>query len=260
MIRNKVKCEVCNKLVSSSNYTRHYQTHFKKIIDTEYHVDHEGLNCKFCNKECKNLKSLTQHELRCSKNPNRKAYIVEGFNNKGNKPWNTGLTKDTDERMLLNSIHVSDTMKNKVESGWIPYFASDEFWTADRRKQRSEEKKQLYKEHPEKHPNRLLAGNKNYRTYPESIAYNWLVSHNILFEEQYLTKFNDNQRYVDFYLPDYKLYIEIDGEYWHKDTKDRDKEKDLYAKDVQGINTLRISAKDKIEDILENYFKSRDVA
>ena len=28
--------------------------------------------CTYCNKKCKNLNSLRQHELRCKKNPNRK--------------------------------------------------------------------------------------------------------------------------------------------------------------------------------------------
>lgn len=31
------------------------------------------MNCKYCNKECKNLNSLRQHEVRCAKNPHRKA-------------------------------------------------------------------------------------------------------------------------------------------------------------------------------------------
>jgi hypothetical protein len=29
------------------------------------------MNCNYCGKECKNLNSLKQHEIRCSKNPNR---------------------------------------------------------------------------------------------------------------------------------------------------------------------------------------------
>ena len=37
------------------------------------HVDHDGLNCKYCNKLCKNKNSLAQHECRCPKNPNRVA-------------------------------------------------------------------------------------------------------------------------------------------------------------------------------------------
>lgn len=32
------------------------------------------LFCRYCNKQCKNLNSLKQHELRCKFNPNHLAY------------------------------------------------------------------------------------------------------------------------------------------------------------------------------------------
>lgn len=46
-------------------------------------------NCKYCNRECKNLNSLKQHEIRCKENPDR----IICFGNKGNMPkhiksWN----------------------------------------------------------------------------------------------------------------------------------------------------------------------------
>ena len=40
------------------------------------------MNCQYCNKECKNKNSLTQHEIRCNKNPNK--IVCNG--NKGNVP------------------------------------------------------------------------------------------------------------------------------------------------------------------------------
>lgn len=50
------------------------------------------VNCQYCNKLCKNLNSLKQHECRCSKNPNRRNasnlsnYIKE--NRKGRNKYN----------------------------------------------------------------------------------------------------------------------------------------------------------------------------
>lgn len=47
------------------------------------------MNCKFCNKECKNNNSLRNHERLCKLNPNRqlttfeKYGSIEGFNKKG---------------------------------------------------------------------------------------------------------------------------------------------------------------------------------
>lgn len=38
--------------------------------------------CKYCSKECKNLNSLRQHEIRCKQNPNH----IKCYGNKGNIP------------------------------------------------------------------------------------------------------------------------------------------------------------------------------
>ena len=55
------------------------------------------LFCQYCNRECKNINSLKNHELRCKENPNRKITKTSGM--KGKTAWNKGLTKDTDERV-----------------------------------------------------------------------------------------------------------------------------------------------------------------
>ena len=249
MKRNTTICEVCGRAISNSNYLRHVNSHFKqKVDDGKYHVDHDGLECKFCGKECKSLISLTQHERLCPKNQGRN-YISY---TRGHEAWNKGLTKETDERVLRNSNSLSKTLQKKVAEGWLPGFASSEFWTDEQRHIQSERKKSLYREHPEKHPNRILASN-NYRTYPEQIVYDYLQDRGIEFIEKYETAFYDNKRFVDFYLPTYNLYIEVDGEFWHKECKDKDFEKDKYALEIQGINTLRVSAKEHIISVLDSY-------
>lgn len=53
-------------------------------------MDEESHICKFCNKVCKNNNSLAQHQIRCSKNPDRINTVREGFNNKGKSAWNKG--------------------------------------------------------------------------------------------------------------------------------------------------------------------------
>lgn len=59
--------------------------------------------CSFCGKECHNLNSLKQHEIRCQKNPNKinifKNHLGNKGNNKGKTSWNAGLSKETDERL-----------------------------------------------------------------------------------------------------------------------------------------------------------------
>ena len=101
----KIVCNICGQNVSASNYSKHirrHQNHPETFKET-YQLDHDDLYCKFCGKECKNKNSLTQHELRCSKNPNRKVFINPNFNNQGRVAWNKGLTKETDERVRKNA-------------------------------------------------------------------------------------------------------------------------------------------------------------
>ena len=97
-----VKCEICGREISKSNITKHLKTHEngnfnKKSLQT--HLDHDDLFCKYCGKECKNRNSLIQHEIRCKENPDKINVIVDGFNKKGHKAWNKGLTKETDARI-----------------------------------------------------------------------------------------------------------------------------------------------------------------
>ena len=98
---SKVLCDVCGRLISSSNIDKHLRAHFNDVTDNSYHVSHDDLNCIFCNKSYKNLKSLVQHEIRCKQNPNRikPCNNLGQYNRVGHVAWNRGLTKNTDERI-----------------------------------------------------------------------------------------------------------------------------------------------------------------
>ena len=245
-------CPICARQIANNSYNKHIAAHDKPSRYLRP-LDHDGLNCKYCGKLCKNRNSLAQHEIRCKANDNALKIVTSG-NKLSHPAWNKGLTKETDERVAKTAENVSKTLQQKVTDGWKPFFATEEFWTEEMRTKRSEEKIQLFKEHPELHPNRRLASNK-VMTYPEQIAANWLTKHNINYAYQYKTAFNDKSRYVDFYLEEFKLYIEIDGEYWHSQHEDKDKAKDLFALENQGIKTLRIKPKLGVENQLEQYFK-----
>lgn len=85
-------CPNCGREIVAPNFKKHYKacinpnskTHQKQ---EQQHVQHDGLDCIYCGKTCKNKKSLAQHEVRCLQNPNRKdvmkltSYIIE--NRKG---------------------------------------------------------------------------------------------------------------------------------------------------------------------------------
>lgn len=97
------------------------------------------MNCKFCNKECKNLNSLTQHELRCKCNPNRRA-----FNSLGNYSTTVkkGQTKQTNEVIAKQA----ETLKQRYANGSIEPASKGKSGTFLGRRH-SEESKRLIGEH-----------------------------------------------------------------------------------------------------------------
>lgn len=104
------------------------------------------MNCKFCNKECKNQNSLRNHERLCKLNPNRQKTCFEdvefqknvlhkdGGNNQFTKAVKLGLPKplvsdETRNKISQkvknnNSMHreecrqkLSETIRKKVDEG-----------------------------------------------------------------------------------------------------------------------------------------------
>ena len=189
--------------------------------------------CKFCQKKCKNENSLRNHQRLCHSNPERQESNFVLYYNR--IPWNKGLDK-TDSRVAKNAASISKTTKGRPNKT---------IWTDEMRKAKSEWRKQLHIDHPETHPNRRLAGNRNKWTYPEKIAANWLDKNNIVYEY--------NKR-VGRYYPDFiigNIIIEIDGERFHNPEKDKIRDQDLSQ---LGYIVHRIKARERIEEELRKYF------
>lgn len=170
----------------------------------------------------------------------RRAHLGEkGGKGKGFPAWNKGLTKETDQRVADNASKVSEAMTGK--SGWE--------WSDEQRRQQSERKKALYAKHPEKHPNRKLAGNRKKMTYPEKVAFDWLEQQEVEFDHQYRIQLADKVIYPDFRVGN--LLIEIDGSYWHDSEADNRRDEVLKG---MGFDVLRINAKDNISERLTEVF------
>ena len=156
--------------------------------------------------------------------------IPTNFGNKQN--WSLGLTKDTDYRVKNNSLA-------KVGVPQPPNVKK----TKEYRLAESLRKKQFYIDHPEKHLNRLLAGNRSKMTYPEQVAFDWLTRNNISFEHQKKI----HTYYVDFCVGN--KVIEIDGEHWHPLGNEKDKLRDATLS-TMNYTVFRIRSKERIEDRL----------
>lgn len=182
--------------------------------------------CTHCEKECKSLNSLRNHERLCPKNAER-TYVSH---TKGITPWNKGLVKATDDRVAKNAEAVSIAMKGKP---------CKTVWTEEMRKAKSDWRKQLHIDHPETHPNRRLAGNRNRMSYPEKVAFDFLTQHGIDFE---------HQKKIDKFFPDFvigSVIIEIDGANWHDQEKDRIRDTVLTE---HGYRVFRIDSTENIEE------------
>lgn len=91
-LQMKKVCEKCGLEISIQNFSRHsarctgdgLRWYIKQALP-------DSFVCTHCGKECKNLNSLRQHEVRCSNNPNRKSYnnlAVHAASRKGTTKFN----------------------------------------------------------------------------------------------------------------------------------------------------------------------------
>ena len=209
MIRTKVICELCGKEISKSNIQKHliaHELHPEKYTGKSHHVSHDGLNCAFCGRLCKNKNSLAQHETRCHSNPNR---IVCKGNFTGHTAWNKGLTKETDERVLRNSIATGTAQRGLPKRKH----------TEEEKRKISASMKLVRQENPFWH----CGNNKrvSYKGYwcdsSWELAYVvYCIDHNISITRNtehfpYIFEENERSYFPDFYLPELCIYVEIKG-------------------------------------------------
>ena len=216
----KVICELCGQEISKSNYSKHLRRHEKHpetFKEPKYKLNHDGLICQFCGKECKNRNSLCSHERLCKENPNKQImkhpHIIEGFNNKGRVPWNKGLTKDTDERVK----RASEILKQKYRSG--TWKINNPMSSMESRLKLSESMKAVYSKNPPKVSGRCKQGwyKGFYCRSSWELAYLlYALDNNIHIEScsksfTYLYEGKEHNYFPDFYLPDEDVYVEIKG-------------------------------------------------
>lgn len=210
------------------------------------------VKCQICGKEYSE-KGIGTHIWRkhgSGKNfdPNR------GYKNGTRKIWNKGLTRKTDSR--VNSA--CNTLANKIETGEvIPSFKG---------KQHSEKTK---KQISQTVSDNIRVGKQNgwtkFKSYPELFFEEVLRNHNLLENciQQYHMPNGKRNYFLDFFFPDKKLDLEIDGAQ-HKFRKESDIRRDSFLKEC-GLTIYRIKwnsvnskkgsllMKKKISDFLEFY-------
>jgi len=165
----------------------------------------------------------------------------------GKKAWNYGVKKTDHSGLASMAEKNSVIMKQKLKDGSVSSPFTKDWWDDSRRKRVSDEKKLLFKESPDKHPNRIVSNNRQRMSFPERIAFDWLTKNDV----QFLTQVRIDNFYADFVID--QLVIEIDGEHWHPEGNEKDKTRDEKLVSL-GYNVVRIRSKENIEERLRQIF------
>lgn len=211
----------CRDETSYTNY------HLKQACKVFYntHVNTPG-NCQFCNKFCKNLNSLRNHERLCRNNPNRAKitdYITQESRQKALKAKrnrgtisNGAIKARQDGREYIVS---QETREKLRESG-----LKQGPWSEEKRKRHSDIMKEVVKSNPDSYSINNVCGRVRRIEYKGYILLGkWelqvaqaLDAANIKWTNKiepftYKWKNSDRSYFPDFYLPDYDIYLEVKG-------------------------------------------------
>ena len=130
-VHKQAACSICGKLFDVANLRKHEASCGK--VDRQRHVSHEGLNCEFCGKLCKNKNSLAQHELRCKENPERKDFNnLAAFVAKESAEARTERYKNCREtlkaRIALGEVNYDNNIRTKYKFGTYQGYHCDSSW------------------------------------------------------------------------------------------------------------------------------------
>jgi len=238
-------------------------------------------NCEFCGKEFFTPQYYANRKT-CSKECRYKLLSIskKGTSNNGSFkknqiPWNKGLTKEIDERLQVISEKSKQQMEREYSDGTRDRYEITKNANKKCRELVKEGKMVFQLINPEtrskiskenckrlKSEGRLgfqnydiqlkarktCAGNSRGGSYIENKMLEILTDLNIKYIEQF--KINhpklNNFYFVDFLIPNNRIIIECDGEYFHQDIN-----KDRYRQSIieyYGYNFLRFSGKEIIND------------
>ena len=202
------------------------------------------MNCQYCGKDCKNLNSLRQHEIRCKQNPNKMdlSYLDSNRPGKGHQGSNQFIKA---KKLGLPVPQVSDETKMKIGSAW-----RGKTHTEEQKQKISESMKIAIRKYPESYSASNVNGRvKHYNYNGFKIDGQWELEVAKFLDDNHIRwikpdkgfeyEWNGNIHlyYPDFYLPDYDRYIEVKGY-----QRDRDLYKWKSVPDLIVIKSMEIKA------------------
>ena len=175
------------------------------------------MNCVYCDKTCKNTNSLRQHEIRCSKNPNKIQFHCpsrkgQKGGNKYTKAAKLGLDKPIISEETRKRLSESSKMQNQFR------------WTPEARQKFSDVMKAVVRNNPDSYSKNNVSGRVKMYTFEgqtfkgkwELLVAKCLSSVKIEYTNdvspfEYEWEGNKHLYFPDFYLPSLDLYIEVKG-------------------------------------------------
>jgi G:T-mismatch repair DNA endonuclease (very short patch repair protein) len=93
-------------------------------------------------------------------------------------------------------------------------------------------------------------------TKPEQALAHFFTTYDLKYEAQYVINYNDLVRIYDFYLPEYNVLIEYDGDFWHRlpEQKVNDQIKNEIA-DSLNYKLVRISGVNNLDFVWDIQYK-----
>ena len=175
--------------------------------------------CKYCGRECKNLNSLRQHEVRCKENPNKidLSYLINrDYSHININPSNQFIKA---KQLGLPIPKVTDETKQKISNVW-----KGRNHTKETKEKISKTMQQVVKDKPDSYNGVNINGKvKKYKYKNVSLDGTWelmfaqyLDKNNIKWERpnkgiEYIWENTTHIYYPDFFLIDYNMFIEIKG-------------------------------------------------
>lgn len=209
------------------------------------------MKCKFCEKDCKNRKSLIQHEIRCKKNPDKLdlSYLDSNRPKARHKGTNQFIKA---KELGLSVPKVLEETKQKQSNA-----QKGRKHTEEERRKISESMKIAVRKYSESYSASNVNGRvKHYEINGFRIDGKWELEVAEFLDRNNIEWIKPNKGfeyeweggihlyYPDFYLPEYDRYIEVKG---------YQRERDLYKWKVVP-NLIVIKAKE-IKEIREGKYK-----
>lgn len=211
--------------------------------------------CQYCDKECKNLNSLKQHETRCKLNPNRKIRDMSGANNpRYGKP---GVNQHTKAKSEGRVIVVSKETREKLSIA-----NTGLKWSDERKAEFSKIMLEVVKNNPDLYSASNVSGRvKTYEFQGMKFKGTWELKvadalskmgikyTNKLTPIEYEYNNSTHLYFPDFYLEDFDLYIEVKGYKRDRDLCKWNALKNLIILEQAEINDLE----NVLKDLLNNW-------